>query len=148
MILYCPVSIKDIWLLGKKFLWPRPSKCPRCGHPGLWGHGFVLAFFDGISGGVLLRRWRCPKCGGVHRMKPCGYFRRFQASTEEIRHSLSTRLATGSWPPDLSRGRQGHWLRSLKRQAAACLGIRFLDRLLEAFDRLWGQGRIPVSRSI
>ena len=148
MILTLPVSLKDICRLGKNFPWPRPDKCPRCGHPRLWAHGFVLAFFDCISGGALLRRWRCPECGGVYRMKPCGYFPRFQARADKIRYSLSTRLTTGFWPPGLSRGRQGHWLRSLKRQAAAWLGIRFLDRLLEAFDLLMAQGRIPVSRSI
>jgi hypothetical protein len=148
MILRISVSIKEILEQGLDFKWPRPKRCPSCHHCRLWGHGFVLAYFDGLSEGIWLRRWRCPMCGGVHRMKPEGYFRRFQASAAKIRRCLCRRLITGFWPKGVSRSRQGHWLRSLKRNVAAYLGLSYLDRFMEGFDRLVKMGRIPVGRFI
>jgi hypothetical protein len=148
MILNLLVSIKDILLQGRNFPWPRPECCHVCGHKTVWGHGFVLAFFDGLNEGIWLRRWRCPKCGCLYRMRPTGYFPRFQAPVVRIRDCLSQRIKTGFWPPGLSRGRQGHWLRALKRHVLGCLGIPFLDRLLEGFDHLVDMGRIPVKRAI
>ena len=147
LILYVEASVKKIFHLGQKFPWPRPKQCIRCGGR-IWGHGFVLAYFDGFDEGLWLRRWRCPDCRAIYRVRPHGYFRRFQSSIYTIRSSISRRLKMGRWPPDLPRGRGGHWLRSLRRHVLAYLGFGWQGRLLEAFDRLWAMGKIPTTRAI
>jgi hypothetical protein len=81
-------------------------------------------------------------------VRPGGYFSRFQASIASIRFSLSHRLRRGRWPPHRSRSRQGHWLRALRRKAAAYLDQRWSHGLIVAFERLLSRGIIPVSRSI
>jgi hypothetical protein len=52
------------------------------------------------------------------------------------------------WPPGSSRQRQGHWFRSLFRQAKIYLGLSGFEDILEAFDRLMALGITPVSRSV
>ena len=113
MIIFVSVCIKEIVAKGRDFPWPRPDECPRCNGRRIWGHGFVPAFFDGYSCQVFLRRYRCPDCHCVLRLRPLGYFKRFQAPIEKIRSSIAFRLQNRRWPPSLSRARQGHWLRSL-----------------------------------
>lgn len=148
MILSLCVCIKEIVDEGRNFAWPRPETCPRCHGDRIWGHGFVGALFDGFVQQVLLRRWRCPDCRCVMRVRPSGYFERVQAPIERIRSSIACRLKTGRWPPGSCRRRQGHWLRSLRRTIQARLGAQWMDRPLAGFDHLIEKGIIPVSRSI
>jgi hypothetical protein len=148
LILFVGAKIKEIFLRGRDYAWPKPEICPRCKIAGLWGHGFTLAYFDGFSQGLWLRRYRCHLCGCVVRLRPEGYLSRFQASVASIRLSLSHRLGNGRWPPFLSRSRQGHWLRALRRKTEAYLGKLWAGGLMAAFDHLLIQGRNPVSRSI
>ena len=148
MIIFVCVNLKEIFKQQREYAWPRPDRCPRCGLNRLWGHGFVLAYFDGFAGGLYLRRYRCPDCRCVVRLRPTGYFIRIQAAIETIRAGISQRLCTGRWPTGSSRARQGHWLRALMRNAVARLGNVWKKRLTEAFDRLISLGIIPVSRAI
>jgi len=113
----------------------------------VWGHGFVLAYFDGYGRGLWLRRYRCRSCRLVIRFRPSGYFNRFQASVVTIRQSLAHRFYRHLWPPGSSRQRQGHWLRSLLRKAVFYLGFGRFDDFVDAFDQLLGLGVNPVSRS-
>jgi len=114
----------------------------------VWGHGFVAAFFDGIPAAVYLKRFRCPGCRCVIRLRPKGYFRRFQASIACIYESLSRRIGYGRYQPGISRSRQRHWMRALQRQVAAYLGQGFRGRLLEGFSVLLQRGRVPVAGDI
>lgn len=148
LILFITAKIKEIFRLGRKYPWPRPEICPKCNQSKVWGHGYVHAYFDGFSDGLHLRRYRCPGCGCVIRLRPDGYFNRFQAPIDIIRFSISHRLRYGRWPPRLSRSRQGHWLKSLRRKISAYLGQGWKERLLEGFDHLLSRGINPVSRSI
>lgn len=148
LIFFVAVKIKEVFALGRKYPWPRPVMCPRCNDNRVWGHGFVLAYFDGFCEGILLRRYRCPGCGCVIRLRPSGYFPRFQASIDTIRLCLSQRLTLGRWPPGLFRSRQRHWLRALRRRTIAYLGKIWSRGLMAAFDCLLRQGANPVSRSI
>ncbi len=148
MVINVCCAVKEIFEEGKDYVWPRLERCPNCRASHVWGHGFVSAYFDGFSGFVYLRRWRCPHCRCVIRVRPCGYFRRFQSSIEEIRSRLSFRLLSGRWPRGMTRNRQGHWLRSLVKRVAAYLDNRWRGGLLCAFDRLMALGQIPVSRFI
>lgn len=147
LILFVEVCVKRVFQLGRGFPWPRPQRCPRC-KGRLWGHGFVGGYFDGFHQALWLRRYRCADCQVVYRMRPKGYWRRFQAPIEVIRARLSHRLRVGRWPPGLSRSRQGHWLRALVRRVLAYLGHLWQGRWLEGFDRLLEMGLVPVSRSI
>lgn len=147
LILQISVSIKDLFRLGRDFPWFRPERCPRCGFWRVWGHGFVAAYFEPYRKPLWLRRYRCPACRLVLRLKPSGYFERFQSSIETIRQSLAYRFYRHVWPPGSSRQRQGHWLRSLIKKAKGYLGLVGFEGILEAFDQLVPMGLNPVSRS-
>jgi hypothetical protein len=148
MIIFVCAKLKEIFDKQRDYVWPRPERCPRCRLSKLWGHGFVWAYFDDVAGGLYLRRYRCPECGCVIRLRPRGYFPRIQASIETIRASLGQRIEQGRWPTGSSRSRQGHWLKGLIQNAVAYLGNAWKGRLLEAFDRLLCLGIIPVSRAM
>ena len=145
MILFVDVNLKDVSLLGKNFPWPKPALCPRCLLSHVWGHGYSNTFFDGFFNALLMRRFRCPACGCVMKCRPRSHFSRFQTAIDTIKSHLACRVATGRWPAGPDRGR--HWLRALKRQSLARLGLGWRNRLLEAFDRLCGLGIVPVSGS-
>ena len=96
MILAVAALLKEIMDKAKDYPWSKPAECPRCHRKRLWGHGFVLAWFDECGSSVYLRRYRCPECGCVIQLKPEGYFNRFHASIQTIRTSISHRLRTGT----------------------------------------------------
>ncbi|MFC1833475.1 hypothetical protein ACFL2Q_01905 [Thermodesulfobacteriota bacterium] len=146
MILNVLVCFKEIVVQGRDFPWPRPDRCPRCGGCRLWGHGFVRAIFDAVDEHVFLRRFRCPDCGCVVKLRPDGYFSRFQASVSTIRSRIAFRLLTGRWRSGMSRSRQWYWLRNLTRRVVAKKGLDWKDRLLEVFDEMIVTDEIPVSR--
>jgi len=148
MILPVVVVLKDIYEKGRDYLWPRPEVCPCCKQTKPWGHGFVLAYFDGFTSGLLLRRYRCPQCGCVIRLKPQGYLERFQSSIQTIRSTIDDLLKNNRCPSGVCRTRQAHWLKALKRKIVAYLGDELRHDPLAAFDRLIVMGKIPVSRSI
>ncbi len=148
MILPVVVVLKEIYEKGRDYLWPRPEVCPCCKQRKPWGHGFVLAYFDGFTAGLLLRRYRCPQCGCVIRLKPHGYFERFQSPIKTIRSTIGGLLINNCRPSGICRTRPAHWMKALKVKTRAYLGNLFCDHLLEAFDRLVAMGKIPVSRSI
>jgi len=147
LILFIDACVKKIFHLGKRFPWPRPKSCLRCGGR-IWGHGYSAGYFDGYNDPLWLKRYRCPDCGGIIKLKPKGYWPRFQAKITTIRRSVSHRLTFHKWLPDLPRSRQGHWLRGLKRQVFFHLGADFSGDLIKAFDDLWCRGVIAASRSI
>jgi len=95
-----------------------------------------------------MRRYRCPKCGCIIRLRPEGYFARHQSDTATIRGALSQQLATGCWPSGCVANRARHWLEALKRNALALLGLPAKADLMTAFDRLVSMGRVPVSRAV
>ena len=146
MILFVDVDLKEVSLLGKKYPWRKPQMCPCCLQSHVWGHGFCGTFFEGFFNAVLLRRFRCPACGCVMKCRPRSHFTRIQTAIETVRSYLAGRIETGRWPGNPERGR--YWLRALKRQVLAHMGLGWRNRLLEAFDRLCGLGIVPVSRSI
>ena len=134
--------------MGRAFPWPRPARCPRCGSVRVWGHGFVPAYFDGFAEPVLLKRLHCDDCHAVIRLRPQGYWRRFQAPIRAIRESIFRRLTRGRWDPGLPRSRQRHWLKGLLGQIRLHLGATFGGDLLWAFDWLTGRGLAAASRSV
>lgn len=148
MVIFFSVILKELSEKGRRYSWPRLERCPRCGACTVWGHGYVSAFFDGFNQPVLLRRYRCSDCRCVIRCRPSGYFKRFQASIDKIRASISSKAEKGSWLSDISRTRQAHWWRALKRRTTAFFGNTFHRVMVENFDRLISRGQVPVSRAI
>lgn len=148
MIAYFCLDLKRIADEDPGYCWPRPSSCARCGHPKTWGHGFVLMIFAGFTHALRIRRYRCPCCSCIIRLRPTGYFKGHQSATATIRDTLATRMGTGFWPRGCVTNRARHWLRALKRHALAVLGVPALADLMAAFDQLLDLGRVPVSRAI
>lgn len=148
MIIFVEASLKEIFRLKEKYPWPRPDNCPECKTFRVWKHGFVLAFFDGFSSGLLIRRFICPDCGTVIRMRPAGYFSRFQAPISTIRKSIERKFCNNKWLKHLSRSRQRHWYVALKRKIKAFIGDLHDGNPVAAFGFLVSKGVTPVSRSI
>ena len=148
MIIWFAADFKKLIALGRNYPWPEPKGCLRCKGCRLWGHGFVLAFFDGWDQAVEIKRFRCPDCDCVHRFRPEGYFERFQTDIATIRSSIEIKAQTGKWSAGIGRTRQGHWFRPLVRKIKARLTDTWNQGILAAFDELVERGLVPVSRSI
>jgi hypothetical protein len=148
MIITVTVNLKKIFTSMQNYPWPKPSTCPNCNSFRIWGHGFVLAYFDGFQTGIYIRRYRCPDCRCIIRMRPAGYLPRFQASTSTIRSSLQTKIEQGQWQRCLSRTRQRHWHLGLLRRTKAFLKDNWKAGLMRAFDYFVLSGINPVSRSV
>lgn len=106
------------------------------------------AYFDGSDQPLWLKRYRCPDCGCVIRLRPRGYFKRFQTSIYTIRECLAYWVHHQRWKPGPSPPRQRHWVKALRRQLVRHEGLNRIQDLVAGFDRLWGLGIIPVSRSM
>ena len=148
MIIPVQVKLKHIFKKGKNYCWPRPKLCLRCNASHLWGHGYVASYFDGFHQPFYLKRYRCPACGCVIKLKPAGYLKRFQAPIDTIRSSIHCHLKKGRWLPAYSRSRQNHWFKALLRKVKAYFGDLWDRHLLRAFDLLIARGQNPVSRAI
>ncbi len=148
MIIFSAVKLKDLFEKERDYPWRKPEGCPCCSSHRLWGHGFAEAIFDGYNRPLLLKLYRCPDCGCVIRLRPKGYFKRFQAQVETIRSSITLKSSSNRWLPGISRTRQGHWLRALKKRIKAYLAETFVEGIVAGFDTLLQLGQIPVSRSI
>lgn len=146
MIISIPVDINLLLNLMRNYVWPRPDFCPECNNPKLWGHGFTDSLFDFAKKAIPLKRYRCPNCGCVIKLRPQGYFKRFQAPVDTIRSSIDNILTVGKAIRGISRQRQRHWLVALHRKAAAVFGLK--ADLKQAFEKLIAHDVIPVSRAI
>jgi len=143
------VCVKTLLEVGRQYPWQRPQRCPKCQGLRVWGHGYVEAYFDEAgSACVLLKRYRCPECGVVIRMRPSGYWRRIQATVAAVRQCVLHRLEKGRWPPGSNPARQRHWLGALKRQVRTHLGISYAERIAEGFSELLRRGVCAVSRAV
>jgi hypothetical protein len=149
LILFVEVCVKTLVGLGRQYPWEKPKQCPKCQGVRLWGHGYVEAYFDEAgSRCVFLKRYRCPQCGVVIRLRPSGYWRRIQATMAVVGHCVIDRLEKGRWPPGSNPARGRHWLRGLKRQVYTRLGMSYAQRLVEGFSELVRRGVCAVSRAV
>jgi hypothetical protein len=139
MVLFQKILLSKLIREGKSYSWSRPQ-CPRC-HIKVWGHGYVLRFFNGFSTGVYLKRWRCQVCKLVITLRPEGYWRRFQETIHIIFESLKLRLRTGRWPPSVPRQRGGHWLRKLISHAS--VNLLKHDSILETVE-FFQEKNLPI----
>ena len=146
LVIFVTLAVKHLFEVGRGFLWPRPERCPRCGGR-IWGHGFVPGYFDGYDQPLWLKRYQCPDCGCVIRMRPRDYFQRFQAPIHTIRDCLAYWVYYRRWKAGPSPPRQRHWIKTLRSRLVFYEGLNRIQDLLAGFDRLWDLGIIPVSRS-
>ena len=147
MIIFVEANLKEIFNLKKNYKWPRPKICPECKGHKVWGHGFVLANFDGFKCGLYIKKYRCPDCRAVIRMRPKGYFPRFQTSIKTIRSSILNKSSGNGWIKNLCRSRQQHWFRALIRKVNAFLGNNCKNSVVENFDYFISKKISPVCRS-
>ena len=148
MVIFFSIGLKKFFKMGRNYPWPKPKICPNCDSYRLWGHGYVSAYFDGYDQPFTLKRYRCPDCGCVIRLRPKGYFGRFQASIASIRSSIESKADWNKWMGGIRRTRQRHWFRSLCRKIKAHLTDAWSQGVVAGFDRLCRIGQIPVSRAI
>ncbi len=148
MIIFFWIDLKELYKKGRAYPWKRPGKCPHCGSYRLWGHGFVLAYFDGFINALILKRYRCPDCGKVFRCRPVVYFPRFQASVDTIPTSISSKAINGKWLRGISGTRRRHWYMALLRHIKAFLGNTWKNGVIRGFDALLSMGIVPVTRCI
>ena len=59
LVIFVKLAVKQLFEMGRDYLWPRPKLCPRCGGR-IWGHGFVPAYFDGYTEPFWLRTVSVP----------------------------------------------------------------------------------------
>ena len=148
MIIFFPAILNEIHHIGRDYPWPKPEECSQCNSCKVWGHGFITAYFDGYDDPLPLKRYRCPDCGCIMRLRPEGYFKRFQAPIATIRSSIVSKIRFGKWIAGISRSRQRHWFNSLIKRIKAYLTDAWQQGGLAGFDYFLKSGQIPVSRSI
>ncbi len=148
MIITVKADINEIYEKGKNYPWKKPDKCPNCHDTVIWGHGSVLCYFACILVGIYLKRYRCPGCHCVMKLKPVGYFRKFQTSIAEIHKSVTYRIKNGKYKKEIPRSRQHWWYRNLRKKVLSYLGLDWKNRLTAGFSRLILIGMIPVSSAI
>ncbi len=148
MVIFSAVKLKELFKKERDYPWQKPENCPCCTSHRLWGHGFAEAIFDGYARPLLLKLYRCPDCGCVIRLRPKGYFKRFQAQVQTIRSSITLKSTSNRWLSGISRSRQGHWFRALKKRIKAYLTETWIEGVVAGFDYLLQLGQVPVSRSI
>ena len=148
MIIFSAVKLKELFEKERNYPWQKPDKCPCCNSHRLWGHGFADALFDGYQRPLLLKLYRCPDCGCVIRLRPAGYFKRFQAPVETIRSSIACKSTTNRWLSGISRSRQLHWFNALCKRIKVYLTDTWRQGVVVGFDYLLQLGQTPVSRCI
>jgi hypothetical protein len=84
MIAFYDLDLNNIAQGSGDYPWPSPSACGRCGHLKFCGHGLVSTIIEGFAAALMIRRYRCPMCGCIIRLRPAGYFQRHQSTTCEI----------------------------------------------------------------
>ena len=135
MVIFTTICLESLYKLGKEFKWKKPERCPICGKT-LHGHGFCIAYFDGYAKFFYIKRYRCPHCRLVIRMRPDGHLKYFRSNIDKIYKSLKYRLSNRKWPPWCSRQKGGHWLRrfiSRLKFAKGYVDINPLEALEEYF---------------
>jgi hypothetical protein len=136
MVVHTNIDLERLSKEGKNFNWEKPCYCPNCKNCSLWGHGFVLAYFDDFAEGCYLKRYRCICCGCVITLRPQGYWSRFRASITKIFQSLYHRLTLCKWPVNVSRQRGDHWLNNFIRKIFIDYGYADpLEKLKVLFEK-------------
>ena len=148
MVIFSAIKLKELFEKKRDYPWQKPQSCPCCNSNRLWGPGFADAIFDGYNQPLLLKLYRCPECSCVIRLRPEGYFKRFQAPVETIRSSIVCKSTKNRWLAGISRSRQCHWFGALEKKIRAYLTDTWSQGIVAGFDYFLQRNQLPVSRSI
>ena len=121
LILHVRVDVKRLREDGKRYPWPRPRRCPRCGGR-LWGHGYVPRYFEEAQA-LWMKRWRCPDCRAVHTVRPRRFWPRFRYGIGTILKTLRAKIRNDRWRP-FSHQVQLYWWRGLQIQCSWRSNVR------------------------
>ena len=111
MVISTNVSVTNVLQYGKKYSWKKPVQCPKCYNKDcLWGHGYSLRRFYGLSEGVFMKRWRCQSCKTVLTTRPSGFWPRVREKIVNIYATLLHLAKYHKWPSGARRQRAGYWL--------------------------------------
>lgn len=147
MIWFVAVDLKQIQQQGKGYAWSKPKSCLRCQHFQVWGHGYVLRYFDGFAQALPMKCYRCPSCRCVITARPDAYFSRIRSCIAVIVTCLTHRIQQGRWPPlALPRSRLRHWLANLKQRIQIHLTNTWDKGLLQGYEHLLARCLVPVAR--
>jgi hypothetical protein len=146
VVLHVAVDVKRLSELGKKYPWPRPTRCLTCKSPRIWGHGFVQRYFEGYVHPLWVRRLRCPDCRTVYTLRPDLFYRGFQYSLMTILSSLLSRITDYRWLPGVPRQNQQYWYRGLKLQIMRLKNVPSPGR--DTMEEVISLGFIPSSHSL
>ena len=113
MIVFFAKTVFEISKFTTTFKWP-DCNCEKCSRK-MWGHGFVVRYFESINESVKIKRLRCPVCGMVIIFRPAEYYPAFRSPIINIYEALMTRLRTGFWPIGFPRQRGWYWLKLFKK---------------------------------
>jgi len=108
--------MEKLQVLGKEFPWEKPKYCPVCGSRRLWGHGFVIRYFQDIATGLWIKRYRCPDCHAVHTLRPFDYSPGFQYPWPIIQHSIYLKSKGFRFLQRVSRQCQQYWFKAWQFQ--------------------------------
>jgi hypothetical protein len=115
---YISIDFNKLGEKKKEYPWERLGRCPSCKGPRVWGHGYVLRYFDSYEEGVWLKRYRCAECRAVHTVRPETHYRGFWVSIASILDSLLEKALYNRWLSRYSRQRQQYWWRGFVKQAS------------------------------
>jgi hypothetical protein len=145
LVLHIGVDVQRLLELGKKYPWPRPGRCLSCKSVRLWGHGYVLRYFEDFARPLWIRRFRCPDCHTVYTLRPDLFPRRFRYSLRTILSSLMRKITDGCWLPSLPRQNQQYWFKGLALQSVRFKNVLSPDRA--TVNEIMLSGFIPSSHS-
>jgi len=123
LILYSAVDVKQLYELGRSYPWEKPARCPACRGGRLWGHGFVLRYFEPFEEPAWIKRYRCPDCGAVHTMRPDTYLQGLRYPLTIILLCLFIKSCSNRFASSLAYQLQQAWWKALftaASQAATC----------------------------
>jgi len=84
----------------------------------------------------------------VFKLKPLGYFNKFQADVRTIFLSILNRVYRGRYLLRISWNRQHFWFTALKRNINAYLSNAWNKGIIAGFRELVRMNKIPVTSSI
>jgi hypothetical protein len=146
LVLHVVVDVQSLVELGKKYPWPRPTRCLSCSSSRLWGHGYVQRYFESIVAPLWVKRLRCPDCCTVYTLRPDLFPQRFRYSLLTILSSLFRKITNGVWLSSLPRQNQQYWFTGLRLQSVRSRNIFPPD--MATVNEIVSSGFIPASHSL
>jgi hypothetical protein len=140
LILYSGVDVKQVYELGRGYPWQKPARCPVCLSDRLWGHGFVLRYFEPFEEPGWIKRYRCPDCGAVHTMRPDAYLESLRYPLTIILLCLFIKTCSNRFASALTYQLQQAWWKALFSTAsvpANCSSVRLKTLIIGFALRLF-----------